>query len=68
MERLRAYKFKIYPAEEPKLFFVQSFGCIRKVYNLMLEDRMKAYEETKNDSSKKTSFPTPTKYKQDFPF
>lgn len=34
----------------------------------MLDDRMKAYEETKNDSSKKMSFPTPAKYKQDFPF
>ena len=30
--------------------------------------RMKAYEETRRDSSKKMSFPTPTKYKQDFPF
>lgn len=34
----------------------------------MLDDQMKAYEETKNDSSKRMSFPTPAKYKQDFPF
>ncbi|MDN3079711.1 MULTISPECIES: helix-turn-helix domain-containing protein [Bacteria] len=31
---------------------------MRKVYNLMLNDRMKAYEETKNNSSKKMRFPT----------
>lgn len=68
MERLKAYKFRIYPTEEQKIFFGKSFGCVRKVYNLMLDDRMKAYEETKNDSSKKMSFPTPAKYKQDFPF
>lgn len=68
MERLKAYKFRIYPTEEQKIFFGKSFGCVRKVYNLMLDDRMKAYEETKNDSSEKMSFPTPAKYKQDFPF
>ncbi|GEQ49678.1 IS200/IS605 family element RNA-guided endonuclease TnpB [Tetragenococcus koreensis] len=68
MERLKAYKFRIYPTEEQEIFFAKSFGCVRKVYNLMLDDRMKAYEETKNDSSKKMSFPTPAKYKEDFPF
>ncbi|MGL9820300.1 IS200/IS605 family element RNA-guided endonuclease TnpB [Enterococcus faecium] len=68
MERLKAYKFRIYPTEEQETFFAKSFGCVRKVYNLMLGDRMKAYEETRRDSSKKMSFLTPAKYKQDFPF
>ncbi len=68
MERLKAYKFRIYPTEEQEIFFAKSFGCVRKVYNLMLDDRKKAYEEIKNDSSKKMSFPTPAKYKQEFPF
>ncbi|MDQ8525959.1 IS200/IS605 family element RNA-guided endonuclease TnpB [Enterococcus faecium] len=68
MERLKAYKFIIYPTEEQETFFAKSFGCVRKVYNLMLGDRMKAYEETRRDSSKKMSFLTPAKYKQDFPF
>ncbi|GAB2484550.1 IS200/IS605 family element RNA-guided endonuclease TnpB [Alkalibacterium psychrotolerans] len=68
MERLRAYKFRIYPTEEQEIFFAKSFGCVRKVYNLMLDDRMKAYEETKNDSAKKMNFPTPAKYKNEFPF
>ncbi|EMF0296039.1 transposase [Enterococcus hirae] len=68
MERLKAYKFRIYPTEEQETFFAKSFVCVRKVYNLMLDDRMKAYKETRKDSSKKMSFPTPAKYKQDFPF
>ena len=68
MEQLKAYKFRIYPTEEQEIFFAKSFGCVRKVYNLMLDDRMKAYEETKNDSSKKMTFPTPAKYKKEFPF
>ncbi|EGO8281309.1 TPA: IS200/IS605 family element RNA-guided endonuclease TnpB [Enterococcus faecalis] len=68
MEQLKAYKFRIYPTEEQELFFAKSFGCVRKVYNLMLNDRMKAYEETKKNTSKKMKFPTPAKYKEEFPF
>ena len=68
MERLKVYKFRIYPTEEQEIFFAKSFGCVRKVYNLMLDDRKKAYEEVKNDSSKKMTFPTPAKYKKEFPF
>ena len=68
MERLKAYKFRIYPTEEQEIFFAKTFGCVRKVYNLMLNDRKKAYEEIKNDPSKKMTFPTPAKYKKEFPF
>ena len=68
MEQLKAYKFRIYPTEEQEIFFAKSFGCVRKVYNLMLDDRKKAYEEVKNDSSKKMTFPTSAKYKKEFPF
>ncbi|XBG82527.1 IS200/IS605 family element RNA-guided endonuclease TnpB [Enterococcus cecorum] len=68
MERLKAYIFRIYPTEEQEIFFAKTFGCVRKVYNLMLNDRKKAYEEVKNDPSKKMTFPTPAKYKEEFPF
>src|SRR5699024_5173870 len=68
MEHLKAYKFRIYPTEEQKIFFAKSFGCVRKVHNLMLDDRIKAYEEVKRDPTKKLKFPTPAKYKKEFPF
>ena len=68
VERLKAYKFRLYPTEEQEIFFAKSFGCVRKVYNLMLNDRMKAYEETKKNPSKKMKFPTPAKYKEEFSF
>ena len=68
LERLKSYKFRIYPTEEQEIFFAKTFGCVRKVYNLMLNDRKKAYEEVKNDPSKKMTFPTPAKYKKEFPF
>lgn len=41
MERLKVYKPQIYPTEEQEIFFVKSFGCVRKVYNLMLDDQMR---------------------------
>ncbi len=46
------YKFRIYLTEEQEIFLAKSFGCVRKVYNLMRDDRIKAYKENKNDSSK----------------
>lgn len=68
MERLKAYKFRIYPTREQEVFFAKSFGCVRKVYNLMLDDRIKAYEEIRQDPDKKTKSPTPAQYKEEFPF
>lgn len=68
MEKLKAYKFRLYPTKEQEIFFAKSFGCVRKVYNLMLDDRIKAYEEVKNGYSKTMNFPTPAKYKEEFPF
>lgn len=47
MKQLKAYKFRIYPTEEQKIFFSKTFGCVRLVYNLMLNDRIKAYEESR---------------------
>ena len=63
----RAYKLRIYPTLEQISFFVRSFGCVRKVYNLMLEDRKKAYEEYKSTEIK-IKYPTPAKYKEKYPY
>lgn len=65
--QLKAYKYRIYPTEEQKIFINKTFGCVWLVYNLMLNDRIKSYEENKEDI-KKIKYPTPAKYKQDFEF
>ena len=39
MIQLKAYKYRIYPTEEQKIFISKTFGCVRLVYNLMLNDR-----------------------------
>lgn len=48
------FKYRVYPTEEQKVFFAKSFGCCRKVWNLMLADRNNHYKETG-----KTLHPTP---------
>ena len=68
MKQLKAYKFRIYPSEEQKIFFSKTFGCVRLVYNLMLNDRIKAYEESKGNPDKKLKYPTPAKYKKEYDF
>ncbi|SDX39867.1 transposase, IS605 OrfB family [Listeria ivanovii subsp. londoniensis] len=68
MERLKAYKFRIYPTEEQALFFAKTFGCVRKVYNLMLYDRIQSYQKSQKVSKGKITFPTPAQYKKEYPF
>jgi putative transposase len=66
----KAYKFKLEPTSEQRNLINRTFGSARFVYNRMLDDRIKSYEEYKNDKSefKKMKFPTPAAYKKDYPF
>ena len=57
----RAYKFRLYPTEEQKIMFSKTFGCVRFIYNKMLEDKIKYYQETKKRLSN-----TPAQYKSEF--
>lgn len=57
----KAYKFRIYPNAEQKVMFAKTFGCVRFIYNRMLADKIKHYEETK-----KQLHNTPAQYKAEF--
>ena len=59
----KAYKYRIYPTKEQEVMFAKTFGCCRKVYNLMLSDKIKSYEETKTFGTQ-----TPAMYKAEYPF
>ena len=65
---LRAYKYRLYPNSEQKEYFAKTFGCSRLIYNLMLSDRIKSYEENKNLDIKKIKYPTPAQYKKKYDF
>ena len=57
----RAIKYRVYPTTEQSVMFAKTFGCCRKVYNLMLSDKIESYKAT-------GKFPTvtPAKYKKDY--
>lgn len=59
----KAYKFRLYPNEEQEQFFAKTFGCSRAIWNMMLVDKIKHYEETGE-----TLYNTPAQYKRDFPW
>lgn len=65
---LKAYKYRLYPNEEQKIYFAKCFGCVRLVYNKMLADRIKSYEENKDLDIKNVKYPTPAQYKKEFAF
>ena len=58
-----ALKYRIYPTRNQETLFLKTFGCCRKVWNLMLADRESAYKADKTILK-----PTPARYKTDFPY
>ena len=59
----KAIKYRIYPTAEQMTLFAKTFGCCRKVYNLMLADKIESYKETGKFVSV-----TPAKYKEEYPY
>ena len=66
----KAFKFRLLPNKEQAVLLAKTFGCVRFVYNKMLAERKETYEKFKDDKEtlKKQKFPTPAKYKGEFPF
>lgn len=62
---LKAYKFRIYPNEQQKKFFIQTFGCVRFTYNQLLKAKV---AELAADSATKMKPLTPAKLKREYPF
>lgn len=59
----KAIKCRIYPTTEQEELFAKTFGCCRKVYNLMLADKIDSYKMTG-----KFEKVTPAKYKTEYPY
>ena len=58
-----AYKYRIYPNEKQKTLIEKTFECCRKVWNLMLSDKISHYEKTGQ-----SLMTTPAQYKDTYPF
>ena len=59
----KAYKYRIYPNTEQKIFFAKCFGCVRFFYNKSLSDMNDIYKRTG-----KFKNITPASYKEDYSF
>lgn len=59
----KAIKFRVYPTTEQEIMFAKTFGCCRKVWNLMLSDKIAYFKVTGKNLST-----TPAMYKKDYAF
>ena len=59
----KAIKYRLYPTSEQEVMFAKTFGCCRKIYNLMLEDKIASYRNNKTFGKQ-----TPAMYKTVYPF
>lgn len=58
---LKAYKYRLYPNKEQKIYFSKCFGSVRFIYNKMLNDKIKYYKE-----NNKMLNNTPAQYKKEY--
>ena len=59
----KAIKYRLYPTMEQAVMFAKTFGCCRKVYNLMLTDKIACYKDKKSFGKQ-----TPAMYKEKYSF
>jgi putative transposase len=59
----KAIKYRLKPDGKQMELFAKTFGCARKVWNLMLADKMASYKETGTFGMQ-----TPAMYKDEYPY
>ena len=59
----KAIKYRLYPTTEQCIMFAKTFGCCRKIYNLMLSDKISSYKISKSFGKQ-----TPAMYKKNYPY
>ena len=60
---LKAYKYRMYPNNTQQLLINRTFGCVRFLYNKMLNDKKEYYE-----TYQQSFYCTPAQYKKEFEF
>ena len=59
----KAIRYRLYPTKEQTVWFAKTFGCCRKIWNLMLSDKIESYQQTKSFGKQ-----TPAQYKKEYPY
>lgn len=64
----KAYRFRMYPTKEQEMMIGKTFGCVRFIYNRLLEERKVSYERYKDDIEKlhNKRYRTPAEFKSEF--
>ena len=57
----KSFKFRLYPNKQQQEVINKTFGCVRFIYNKMLEDKINYYKECQKMLNN-----TPAQYKQEF--
>ena len=68
---INGFKYRIYPNKLQREFISKQIGASRKIYNLLLDNRFKIYEETKDipkEEQKKIKYPNYTFFKDEYPW
>jgi len=63
MKQNKAYRYRLYPNKIQANLIDRTIGCVRFIYNCMLADKIKHYEETKQSLKN-----YPAQYKNEHPF
>ena len=59
----KSIKYRLYPSTLQQELFAKTFGCCRKIWNLMLSDKITHYKQ-----AKEMLVTTPAQYKKDYPY
>ncbi|MBD3229469.1 MAG: IS200/IS605 family element transposase accessory protein TnpB, partial [Candidatus Lokiarchaeota archaeon] len=70
MKMNKAIKIRLYPNQAQEEVLNKTFGCCRFIYNKMLEEQIKVYEELKGDNQALYDhrYKTEKEYKEEFEF
>lgn len=66
----KAFKIRLYPTVKQSVLIDKTIGCCRFIYNQMLNERIKFYQENKNNKEilKNHKYKTESEYKKEFEF
>ena len=70
MKQYYSILMRLYPSKEQEILLKKNIGCCRFLYNQMLSERIKVYQEHKENKKLVYGhkYKTEKQYKEEFPF
>ncbi|AUR92323.1 putative transposase [Vibrio phage 1.170.O._10N.261.52.C3] len=64
----KSYKVRLYPNKQQEVLLRKTFGCVRKVWNVLLDENIRGYEAAKETNGKHSVVYNTTSLKKDYDF